>query len=93
MSTMVMETLYLLREPDWTDVIQLDYSKQGLRDYMINAMKYWINEFHVDGFRCDAVSFMPLDFWTEAIAQLKALKPDLFMIAEDDGTRISISGF
>lgn len=77
----------------WTDVIQLDYSKQGLRDYMINAMKYWINEVHVDGFRCDAVSLMPLDFWTDAIAQLKTLKPDIFMIAEDDGTQYQAAGF
>ena len=30
---------------------------------MLDAMKFWINEADIDGFRCDAVSFMPLDFW------------------------------
>jgi len=78
---------------NWTDVIQLDYTQQGLRDYMINAMKYWINEAGVDGFRCDAVSFMPLDFWTEAITELKSLKPEIFMLAEDDGAQYQSAGF
>jgi cyclomaltodextrinase len=78
---------------NWTDVIQLDYSQQGLRDYMIEAMKFWINEVGVDGFRCDAVSFMPLDFWTEAISELKSLKPEIFMLAEDDGAEYQSAGF
>ena len=78
---------------NWSDVIQLDYSKPELREYMINAMKFWINETDIDGFRCDAVSFMPLDFWTTAITELKNIKPDIFMIAEDDGTQYKAAGF
>jgi glycosidase len=78
---------------NWTDVIQLDYSKQELRDYMIDAMKFWITEAGIDGFRCDAVSFMPLDFWEEAIAELKNAKPGIFMLAEDDGTQYQAAGF
>ena len=78
---------------NWSDVIQLDHSQQGLRDYMLDAMKYWINEAGVDGFRCDAISFMPLDFWTEAISELKSLKPELFMLAEDDGPEYQSAGF
>ena len=78
---------------NWSDVIQLDYSQQGLRDYMIDAMKYWINEAGIDGFRCDAVSFMPLDFWSEAISELKSLKPEIFMLAEDNGTQYQTVGF
>jgi glycosidase len=77
----------------WTDVIQLDYSQSGLRSYMIDAMKFWINEAKVDGFRCDAISFMPLDFWTNAIAELKSLKPEILMLAEDDGTEYQTAGF
>ena len=78
---------------NWTDVIQLDYSQQGLRDYMIDAMKFWINEADVDGFRCDAISFMPLDFWETAISELKAVKPEIFMLAEDDGAQYASTGF
>lgn len=78
---------------NWTDVIQLDYSKQGLRDYMVDAMTFWINDIGIDGFRCDAVSFMPLDFWSTAINKLKAIKPNIFMLAEDDKAAYQYVGF
>jgi len=78
---------------NWTDVIQLDYSQQGLRDYMIDVMKFWVNEVGVDGYRCDAISFMPLDFWETAISELKADKPEILMLAEDDGTEYQAAGF
>lgn len=78
---------------NWSDVIELNYAQQGLRDYMINAMKFWVEEVGVDGFRCDAVSFVPQDFWREAIAQLKAVKPDIFLLAEGDGRTWHDAGF
>lgn len=78
---------------NWSDVIQLDYSQQGLRNYMIDAMKFWINEAGIDGFRCDAVSFMPLDFWATAINELKNVKPGILMLAEDDGPQYQTVGF
>jgi 1,4-alpha-glucan branching enzyme len=56
-------------------------------------MKFWINETDIDGFRCDAVSFMPLDFWTTVIAELKNIKPGILMIAEDDKTQYQFAGF
>lgn len=30
---------------------------------MIKAMKYWILEANVDGYRCDFASGVPIDFW------------------------------
>ena len=78
---------------NWSDVIQLDYSKQELRTYMIDAMKFWIDSIGVDGFRCDAVSFMPLDFWSTAITELKSVKPEIFMLAEDNGSQYNNVGF
>src|ERR1035437_9735592 len=30
--------------PDWTDVADLNYDKQELRDYMTNALIYWVKE-------------------------------------------------
>lgn len=78
---------------NYPDVIQLDYSKQDLRDYMINAMKFWIDSVNVDGFRCDAAGSVPIDFWTTAITELKNDKPGIFMLAEDDGTQYKAAGF
>ena len=78
---------------NWSDVIELDYNQQGLRDYMIDAMKFWVEDVGVDGFRCDAVSFVPHEFWQEAIAALKTVKPDLLMLAEGDGVEWHTDGF
>jgi len=78
---------------NWSDVIELDYSKQGLRDYMIDAMKFWALDMNVDGFRCDAVESVPVDFWEEATRALKAAKPGLFMLAEGDGPQWHDAGF
>ena len=78
---------------NWSDVIELDYEKQELRDYMIRAMKYWVEDIAIDGFRFDAVSFVPKDFWEEAIAELKSIKPDIFLLAEGDDPAWHTVGF
>ncbi len=66
---------------DWSDVAQLDYSKKELRQYMIEAMLYWVDEFDIDGFRCDVAGLVPCDFWNEARRALNEIKP-VFMLAE-----------
>jgi glycosidase len=67
--------------PDWTDVADLDYSKPGLRQYMITMMKYWVHDIGIDGFRCDVAELVPTDFWEAARAALDSIKP-VMMLAE-----------
>jgi glycosidase len=57
---------------DWTDVAQLDYRNPALRQEMIAAMRYWLDEFGIDGFRVDVAGFVPDDFWREAVPALRA---------------------
>ena len=66
---------------DWSDVVQLDYNQPGLRDYMADALKFWVTEANVDGFRCDVAEMVPTDFWNRARAELDQIKP-VFMLAE-----------
>jgi len=66
---------------DWADVIQLDYSQPGLRRYMTEAMKWWVTEVGMDGFRCDVAGFVPVDFWDRVRAELDVIRP-VFMLAE-----------
>ncbi len=68
--------------PDWSDVADLNYDNAQLRRYMIDMLKYWIREFDLDGFRCDAAGMVPTDFWEQARTELNALKPDILMLAE-----------
>jgi glycosidase len=66
---------------DWSDIIDLDYAQVGLREYMATAMKYWVEDFGVDGFRCDVAGYIPVDFWEDVRAELETVKP-VFMLAE-----------
>jgi len=58
---------------DWSDIIELDYSQPGLRQYMAGAMKYWVHDVGFDGFRCDMAGYVPLDFWNELRSELDAM--------------------
>ncbi len=77
---------------DWSDIIDLDYSMPGLREYMTRAMKYWVTEAGVDGFRCDVAGYAPLDFWENARAELDAIKP-VFMLAEFEQRDVHAAAF
>lgn len=65
------------------DIIELDYSNPNMRKAMIEAMKYWVKETDIDGFRCDLASWVEVDFWAEARPQVDAVKP-LFWLGEYD---------
>ncbi len=77
---------------DWTDIIDLDYRQPGLRRYMTDAMKYWVREAGVDGFRCDVAGFVPVDFWNNVRRELDAIKP-VFMLAEADQRDLHAAAF
>lgn len=65
------------------DIIELDYHNPALRQAMIDAMKYWVQECDIDGFRCDLASWVEVDFWEEARPKVEELKP-LFWLGEFD---------
>lgn len=66
---------------DWDDVIGLDYRQAGLQTCMKDALKYWVKEADIDGFRCDVAGYVPTSFWREARYELDQIKP-VFMLAE-----------
>ena len=65
----------------WTDVADLNYDNQNLRAEMTADMMHWIKNEEIDGFRCDVAGNVPLDFWQQAIPQLRKQK-SIFMLAE-----------
>jgi cyclomaltodextrinase len=66
---------------DWSDIIDFDFEQPGLREYMTKAMKFWVEEADIDGFRCDVAGFIPVDFWNNVRRELSEVKP-VFMLAE-----------
>jgi len=78
----------------WTDVADLNYDNQEMRKAMINAMKYWVLEANVDGFRCDYAGGVPTDFWKTAITELRNIpNRDIIMFAEATKKDLYTAGF
>jgi glycosidase len=68
---------------DWTDVAQLDYGNPEVRREMIATMRWWLDQFGIDGFRVDVAGFVPNDFWREAVPALRASVPRrILLLAE-----------
>ncbi|MEE1045803.1 MAG: alpha-amylase family glycosyl hydrolase [Clostridia bacterium] len=60
----------------------INYESRGARDYLIDNMKYWVEKFDIDGYRCDVGDEVPLDFWDEAVSAVKKIKPEFTMLNE-----------
>jgi alpha-amylase len=65
------------------DIIELDFTNTELRRAMTDAMKFWVEECDIDGFRCDLAFWVELDFWKDARKELDQIKP-LFWLGEFD---------
>lgn len=79
---------------DWYETVKLNYGVDycgGGGFYfnpmpdtwkkMLDILLYWASK-GVDGFRCDMVFMVPVDFWHWAIAKVKEQYPDVIFIAE-----------
>ena len=70
---------------DWTDVAELDYDNPELRRAMTDAMRRWLVEYEVDGFRVDVTKGVPWDYWSEAIPELRASVPRPILLLAETG--------
>jgi glycosidase len=74
-------------DTDWWDVADLNFDNDSMRILMADAMKYWVAEMGINGFRCDVAGWVPLDFWTYARQHMADYEP-LFWLAEDEGVAL-----
>ena len=78
---------------DWTDIAALNYDNKDVWKGMEDAMRFWM-ERGIDGFRCDMACEVPLEFWKEAISELRAQWPEMYMLAEGENPDLhTVSGF
>lgn len=82
------------QEHDWYETIKLnygiDYQGGNARHFhptpktwklMRDVLLHWAKK-GIDGFRCDMVEMVPVEFWEWAIPQIKKLNPSIIFIAE-----------
>ena len=78
---------------DWTDTAKLNYANHDVWRGQIDAMRYWVENFDVDGFRCDMAMLVPIEFWQEASEELHRIKSDIFMLAEAEEDNLFDNAF
>jgi glycosidase len=71
---------------NWLDVADLNYNNSDMRAAMVDAMKYWIYNANIDGFRCDYADGVPFDFWQSTWETINSL-PNREFILFAEGSR------
>nr|WP_067061171.1 alpha-amylase family glycosyl hydrolase [Mucilaginibacter sp. L294] len=79
---------------DWFETIKLNYGVyylDGKKSYFDHVPPLWHKMHHiltywaqmgVDGFRCDMIEMVPVEFWAWLIPKIKATFPDMIFIGE-----------
>ncbi len=55
---------------------------QQMRDYIINSVKYWADEYHIDGFRFDLMAIHDTETMNQVATELKKINPSIFVYGE-----------
>ena len=53
--------------------------RQHMRDFMVESVKYWINEYHVDGFRFDLMGVHDIETMNIIRAEVDKIDPSIFI--------------
>lgn len=64
------------------DLVKLNLKNPDVCNHLINAVKFWIDEFDIDGLRLDAADCVDIDFFKRLRSESKAKKPDFWLYGE-----------
>ncbi|RWZ55178.1 alpha-amlyase [Halobacillus fulvus] len=64
---------------------ELDTSQPGVRQYLVETARWWIEETNVDGFRVDASENVSDEFYEQLAQQSDAAKSDFFLYTTTEG--------
>ena len=70
----------------WDNLVNLDYNNPEVQQWMLEATKYWLRKFDIDGYRFDAMwglNARSPGFIKRLNTELKSIKPDILLLAED----------
>ena len=55
---------------------------QQMQDYIVNSVKYWADEYHIDGFRFDLMAIHDTETMNRVAKELKEINPSIFVYGE-----------
>jgi glycosidase len=61
---------------------QFNTDHPAARRYLIDAARFWLSEYAVDGYRLDYAAGPSLSFWSEFRAACRAARPDCWLFGE-----------
>lgn len=64
------------------ELVKLRLENNDLVNYLMDAVRFWINEFGIDGLRLDVCYSLPYWFLERLRAEVNALKPDFYLLGE-----------
>lgn len=67
----------------WKDVYELDRDNEAMQDEMVKSMQYWVNNFDIDGYRCDYASGPSPELWRKASERVLKNGKRIAWLAED----------
>lgn len=53
-----------------------------MSDFIVNSVKYWADEYHIDGFRFDLMAIHDIGTMNRVAAELKKINPSIFVYGE-----------
>ena len=56
--------------------------KPLMREYMVESVKYWVNEYHIDGFRFDLMGVHDIETMNLIRAELDKIDPSIYVYGE-----------
>jgi glycosidase len=64
------------------DLVKLNGNSRDVREYLFGAVRFWIEEFGIDGLRLDAADMLLPDFMDELSRFCKSLKSGFWLLGE-----------
>jgi pullulanase len=61
---------------------ELATERPMVRKLIVDSLKYWVREYHVDGFRFDLMALIDCDTMREIACELRAIEPSLLLYGE-----------
>ncbi len=61
---------------------KLNTGNQKVQDYLLNVVKYWMEELDIDGWRLDVSDEVHMEFWRKFRKTVKKIKPEAVLIGE-----------
>lgn len=64
------------------DLVKLNLQNDEVVNYLLDSVKFWIDEFDIDGLRLDAADCIDLEFFKKLRNVCKSKKPDFWLYGE-----------